>query len=167
MQTFQSTFRHLADANNILLAGPPPDVRVAVNQFLQDELFLLSYFEKTWIGEPVGSRRLPPDFPIEMWNVLERSSAGSTRTTNSLEAYHHSFNVLIPCPHPPVWKFLKSPQKQEALTNNTLQRIQRGCSFRTSPVEAERNTRIQTLISNYTRATADSFLRGISFNYMS
>ena len=32
--------------------------------FLNDELRLLAYFEKTWIGQPVGGRRLPPLFPI-------------------------------------------------------------------------------------------------------
>ena len=66
-------------------------------QFLQDELPLLAYFEKTWIETPVGTRRLAADFPSQMWNALERSSTGSTRTTNALEAYHHAFNALISC----------------------------------------------------------------------
>ena len=46
-------------------------------QFLQDELPLLSYFEKIWIGAPVA-----PDFSIQMWNLLASSSTGSTRITN-------------------------------------------------------------------------------------
>ena len=37
-------------------------------------------------------------------------------------------------------------------------------SFRPRPTEAARNTRIVNLITSYTRATADSFLRGIAFN---
>ena len=53
----------------------------------------------------------------------------STRTTNALEAYHHAFNALISCQHPSVWKFLDSLRNQQALTANTMQRIQRGCSF--------------------------------------
>ena len=90
--------------------------------FLQDELPLLAYFEKTWIETPVGAtRRLTPDFPIQMWNALERSAAGSTRTTNALEAYHHAFNALISCQHPSVWKFLDSLRNQQALTANTTQ----------------------------------------------
>ena len=131
--------------------------------FLQDELPLLAYFEKTWIV----TRRLTPDFPIQMWNALERSAAGSTRTTNALEAYHYAFNALISCQHPSVWKFVDSLRNQQALTANTMQRIQRGRSFRPKPTEAAMNTRIVNLITSYTRATADSFLRGIAFNYMS
>ena len=65
----------------------------------------MAYFEKTWIGTPVGAtRRLTPDFPIQVWNALERSAAGSTLTTNALEDYHHAFNALISCQHPSVWK---------------------------------------------------------------
>ena len=49
-------------------------------QFLQDELPLLSYVEKTWIGAPVaGYRRLDPDFPLQIWNFLNKASTGSTR----------------------------------------------------------------------------------------
>ena len=54
--------------------------------FLVDELPLLAYFEGTWIGPSVGGRRSPSTFPHHMWDVLDGSAAGSTRTTNSLEA---------------------------------------------------------------------------------
>ena len=54
--------------------------------FLADELPLLAYFEGTWIGQCVGGRRPPSTFPHHTWNVLDRSAAGSIRSTNSLEA---------------------------------------------------------------------------------
>ena len=53
---------------------------------MADELPLFAYFEGAWIGQSVGGRRPPSTFPHHMWNVLDRSAAGSTRTTNSLEA---------------------------------------------------------------------------------
>ena len=68
--------------------------------FLNDELRLLAYFENTWIGQPVGGRRLPPLFPHHMWYVRDRSGTGSSRTTNALEAFHHAFNSLLTCQHP-------------------------------------------------------------------
>ena len=95
----------------LLTAISIPAFESLSTQFLQDELPLLAYFEKTWIGTPVGAtRRLTPDFPIQVWNALEMSAAGSTRTTNALEAYHHAFNALISCQHPSVWKFLDSAE---------------------------------------------------------
>ena len=63
--------------------------------FLPDEIPILHYFETTWIGIGVGAGglRRDPLFPHQMWNVLGRHEEGSTRTTNALEAYHHSFNT--------------------------------------------------------------------------
>ena len=71
--------------------------------FLNDELPLLGYFESTWIGQSVGGRKLPPMFSHHMWNVLDRAGTGSTRTTNALESFHHSFNSLLSCTHPASW----------------------------------------------------------------
>ena len=56
-----------------LAFGPVPDVipffESLSSKFLQDELPLLAYFEKTCIGTTVGTQRLAPDFPIQMWNA--------------------------------------------------------------------------------------------------
>ena len=143
-----------------------PTFESLATTFLQDELPLLSYFESTWIGQPVGGRRLAPTFPHHMWNVLDRASTGSTRTTNSLEAFHHTFNALISCQHPTVWKLLLALEQQQNLTEDTLVRIQRGDSFRTSAKETKRNEKLATLLSNYTRPNAGNLLRGVAYNYM-
>ena len=94
---------------------------------------------------------LDPEFPLQMWNVLDRDYTGSTRTTNALDTYRHSLNALISCQHPTIWRTSKHS------TNL------RSCSFRPS---AARNNRIQNLTDNYTRADADRLLRGIAYNYM-
>ena len=93
--------------------------------FEEDELELISYFEATWIGRVVGrkQRRTPAKFPAAMWNFLGRHFTGSTRTANSLEAFHHSFNSLVACEHPSIWVLLKSLQRQQALTDNMLSHI--------------------------------------------
>ena len=134
--------------------------------FLNDELPLLSYFESTWIGQSVGGRRLPPMFPHYMWNVLGRAGTGSTRTTNALESYHHSFNWLLSCTHPNVWKLLESLAAQQNQTRSRMLRISRGDTFKVSAINRIRNERIRNLISNYTRARAMDFLRGIGYNYL-
>ena len=95
--------------------------------FLIDELPIVAYFEKTW---PTSKRRLEPMFPLHMWNVLDRVSEGSSRTTNSLEAFHHTFNSLLSCQHPSIWKLLDSLQKQQNLTQNIMAKINRGETFR-------------------------------------
>ena len=134
--------------------------------FLNDELRLLAYFENTWIGQPVGGRRLPPLFPHHMWNVRDRSGTGSSRTTNALEAFHHTFNSLLTCQHPTIWKLLESLESHQNLSRSTIFKIGRGDSFRPSVQERRRNERIQNLVASYTQATADDLLRGIAYNYM-
>ena len=134
--------------------------------FLPDELPILHYFESTWIGLTVGGRRMAPAFPHVMWNVHDRYTDGASRTTNALEAFHHSFNSLISCQHPSIWTLLTSLEKQQALTTNTINEITRGTSLDHSAKDRKRNERIQTLVSGYTLPQADRMLRGIAYNYM-
>ena len=132
--------------------------------FLDDDLRLLAYFENTWIGQPVGGRRLPPLFPHHMWNVRDRSGTGSSRTTNALEAFHHTFNSLLTCQHPTIWKLLESLESQQNLSRSTIFKIGRGDSFRPSVQERRRNERIQNLVASCSQATADDLLRRIAYN---
>ena len=123
---FRIRVKKLAALAFIPVADVIPAFESLSTHFLQDELPLLAYFEKTWIGTPVGAtRRLTPDFPIQMWNALERSAAGSTRTTNALEAYHHAFNALISCQHPYAWKVLDSLRNQQAHSQHNATHPQR------------------------------------------
>ena len=164
--SFRIRVKKLAALAFIPVADLLPTFESLSMTFLVDELPLLHYFEATWIGLPVGGRRLDPTFPHHMWNVHGRHSTGSSRTTNSLEAFHHSFNALVACQHPTIWKLLQSLEKQQNMTVNTINRIMRGDTFKPSAKEKTRNARITTLIASYTRATADDFLTGIAYNYM-
>ena len=65
----------------------------------------------------------PARFPAAMWNVAGRHFTGSTRTTNALEVFHHSFNSLVACQHPSIWVLLKSLQRQQALTDDMFSHI--------------------------------------------
>ena len=125
---------------------------------------LLAYFENTWIGQPVGGQRLPPLFPHHMWNVRDRSGTGSSRTTNALEAFYHTYNSLLTCQHPTIWKLLESLESQQNLSRRTI--FGRGDSFRPSEQERRRNESIPNLVSSYTQAAADDLLRGMAYNYM-
>ena len=134
--------------------------------FLNDELPLLSYFESTWIGQAVGGRRLPPMFSHHMWSVLDRAGTGSTRTNNALESFHHSFNSLLSCTHPAVWKLLESLEAQQNHTRSQMLRISRRDTFKVSAINRRRNQRVMNLISHYTLANSMDFLRGIGYIYL-
>ena len=68
---FRIRVKQLAALAFIPVADVIPAFESLDTQFLLDELPLLAYLAKTWIGTPVGATRsLTPDFPIQMWNAL-------------------------------------------------------------------------------------------------
>ena len=123
----------------------------------------ITYFESTLIFSPVRRiGRTPPIFPLTMWNVVGRHFAGTTRTTNSLESFHHALNSLLTCKHPTIWVLLKALHRQQALTN-TLSYITLGETKKLVAAQKAWNARIITLVSTYSNADADKTLRGIAF----
>ena len=54
----------------------------------------------------------------------------------------------------------------DVVSNNPMQRVARGCTFKPNKMQEGRNTRIQALIAGYNRADAARFLRGIALNYI-
>ena len=136
--------------------------------FEEDELELISYFEATWNGRVVGrkQRRTPARFPAAMWNFVGRHFTGSTRTTNTLEAFHQPFTSLVACKHPSIWVLLKSLQRQQALTDNMLSHIAQGETKLPGTRERARNARIATHVSAYDRSDPEKTLRWIAFNYI-
>ncbi|CAF1542048.1 unnamed protein product [Adineta ricciae] len=61
---------------------------------------LLNYFEDTYIGRRRPNGRAKPRYPIELWNMHERTINGAMRTNNQAEAWHRRFNSAIECEHP-------------------------------------------------------------------
>ena len=119
---FRIRVNKLAALAFIPAADVKPTFESLSTKFLHDELSLLAYFEKTLIGTPVGAtRRLTPDFLIQMWNASEVGEVLLlTLPVQRLVGLPHACNAMIPCQHPSVWKFLDSLRNQQALTANTM-----------------------------------------------
>ena len=67
----------------------------------------LIYFENTWVGRRVGlGSRLPPDYPIALWNCRTAALDLAPRTTNALEGWHNGLRSCIDGNHPTIWRFL-------------------------------------------------------------
>ena len=163
---FQTTCEDVVCSGLVPVSDVVANFKSLATTFLNDELPLLGYFESTWIGQSVGGRRLPPMFSHHMWNVLDRAETGSTRATNALESFHHSYNYLLSCTYPAVWKLLESLEAQQNQNRSRMLGISRGDTFKVSAINRRRNERIMNLISHYTLANAMDFLRGIGYNYL-
>jgi hypothetical protein len=67
---------------------------------------LVTYFEAYYIGCLRGrgakQRRVTPSYPIETWNVQERTLAGMPRTNNPVEGFHNGYRSSLGGTNPTI-----------------------------------------------------------------
>ncbi|CAF4495412.1 unnamed protein product, partial [Rotaria magnacalcarata] len=74
---------------------------------------VLDYSEDTYIGRRRPNGRATPRYPVNLWNMHQRTINNSMRTNNQTEAWHRRLNSVIQCEHPSLWIFIQSLQKEE------------------------------------------------------
>lgn len=109
---------------------------------------LLDYFEDNYIGRRRPTGRATPRFPIDLWNMRERTLAGAMRTNNNAEAWHRRLNSVIDCQHPSLWMFITSIQKEENYIHCQLLKTNAGQSSQPLKKYLDYNTRLKTLLLN-------------------
>jgi hypothetical protein len=99
------------------------------------------YFESTYIGtwkmtkpKPIRGQPTPqpiltrtrPDFPVEHWNLFERTLEGRDRTNNRVEAWNSAISKSFKKPHPTMWELLRQIQVEANLTCSRIQHVSAG-----------------------------------------
>ena len=114
---------------------PPNCVTEALQELMgslddeTDELLsdFLSYFEATWIGVVQRGRRRCPLFAISLWNVNSHVEQDLPQTNNSIEGWHHSFDLRVAITHPTIRplsvKLVKEQASNELLLEQVLAQI--------------------------------------------
>ncbi|CAF1321107.1 unnamed protein product [Didymodactylos carnosus] len=74
---------------------------------------LLNYFEDTYLGRHRPTGRSDLLFPIEFWNMYQRTTELSMRTNNSAESWHRGLSSVMQCQYPSLWSFITSLQNEE------------------------------------------------------
>ena len=89
---------------------------VTRNQYDGDADEVLDYFEDTYVGCFCRNapRRLPL-FPIELWNMFNRTAEELPRTNNNIEAWRNGFQANVSSTHPTFWKFLDILLREERI----------------------------------------------------
>ncbi|CAF3251734.1 unnamed protein product [Rotaria sp. Silwood2] len=88
----------------------------------------LGYFKKTWIGEPKkrGTGRKKPLFPIELWNVYDRTVANLPRSNNSIEGWHNAFAKRVAIAHPSISKLTEKIRREQSKFEVDIAQIPQG-----------------------------------------
>ena len=63
-----------------------------------------------------NAARRPPVFPINLFNMFDRSDVELPRINNSKEGWHRSFNAQASSYHPTFSKLLENLKREEPLT---------------------------------------------------
>ncbi|XP_042148461.1 uncharacterized protein LOC121837088 [Ixodes scapularis] len=147
---------------------PQDDVEGAFTELassIRAELLLVvDYFEDVFIGRLTARGRRDAQFPIKLWNHHDTVLQGGSKTTNSVEAWHRSFQAHVQCSHPTLWRFLEVLQREDALQLHRLGRLEMGQRFKQASKYAKAAERLKTLAREYDATDVRRFLRGVARN---
>ena len=108
-----------------------------------------------------------PLYDKEIWNVRERVAADEPKTTNSLEAWHRRFQIIIGKSHPNIYEFITKLKAEQSYTDFRLDKIYAG----EDPVKIKRKTitqtqRLKNIVMKYENyPDVLEYLRGCARNF--
>ncbi|KAK4885771.1 hypothetical protein RN001_002042 [Aquatica leii] len=129
---------------------------------------LLEWYEDNYL-ERINRRengRRSPLFPVDMWNLHERTLNGEDRTNNHAEASHRRLQTELAMDHPTIWKLIEGLKKVQKGRDVFYERLVAGNS---PPKKLKKyrdaDERILRLVRDYEDRDIIEFLRGIAHNY--
>lgn len=128
---------------------------------------VLDWLEDNYIGRMNrnGTRR-NPIFPVQMWNVFERTINGQDRTNNHSEAAHRRLQSVLQMDHPSLWRFIRSLRKVQKERDLLYEQMVAGHE---PPVKRrkyrEADSRILNLVRDFANRPMAEYLRGIAHNF--
>ena len=92
---------------------------------------------------------MAPLFPMEIWNVRQRTLDGLPRTQNPVEAFHLAMQQGT-ATHPSLWSLINELKNEEALAKMKVQQFIEGRGVKAQrKCYASQNIRLKSLIEKY------------------
>lgn len=125
---------------------------------------LLLYWEKNYVGRRLLN--IPARFPIEKWNLFERTTRNLPRTNNSVEAWHNSFKTSVACHHPGVNKLIEHMKNEQGRTEIYISRFRSGFrkTISKSAKTYQLNERLKNLFTTYRFGNIDAYVAQVAAN---
>lgn len=137
---------------------------IIAEDFAEELQPLLIYWEKNYIGRRLLN--IPPRFPIENWNLFDRTLQNLPRTNNSVEAWHNSFKTSVACHHPAVNKLIDHLKKEQGRTEIYMSKYR--CGFRKNVSKSAKtyqlNERLKTLMHSYRFSNIKEYVAQVAAN---
>jgi hypothetical protein len=123
----------------------------------------MDYFEDSYIGRRRPNGRATPRYPIELWNMHQRTINNSMRTNSQAEAGHRRLISVIESQHPSLWNFIQSLQKEENYIHCQMVKINAGQNTIQTKKDLDYNKRLKNLLLS-PHPTLLAQLEGVAFN---
>ena len=78
------------------------------------------------VGRRRGRGRSAPRYPIQSWNVYERTVQGIPRTNNTAEAWNRRWKVIVGKAHPNIFAMLEKMMKEVQYSATQLELVELG-----------------------------------------
>lgn len=135
--------------------------------FNNDLDVIMNYLEDTYIGRVRrNGLRDAPLFPVEMWNMYNRTRNHLPRTNNNVEGWHNGLQANINACHPNLWKFLDVLKQEENLTRVKVTQCLAGVPQPERKKYKDVNERIMNIVERYPGTPILDYLRYIAYNLL-
>lgn len=157
----------------VALAFVPPEAIEESVEALQDYLPtelqpVMDWFEDFYLGRLRRRRRAEPRFPIELWNLYQRTLEGHSRTNNHAEASHRRLQMELDVEHPSIWHFVDGLRKAQRGRDLYYESLVGGhAAPPRSETYRKADARYLNLAENFHNMDIIEFLTGIVYAYQS
>ena len=124
---------------------------------------LVDYFDETYVnGRIVNQRRLPPQFPPELWSVHDETLNNYPRTNNYAEGWNLKYKLTVGQANPTFWKSVGTIQlhNEEVATKIVQTGIGAPPKKKKQRKYARQQVRLRTLCVNYNNQPVTPQTRG-------
>ncbi|CAJ0959347.1 unnamed protein product [Ranitomeya imitator] len=134
--------------------------------FPQEAIAIANYFEDSYIGQMNRRGRQAPLFPVQFWNVYERTLNDQQRTNNDVEGWHRSFRETCGTLFQNIYHFINCLKHQQELHSFEIIQIIAG-----NPIAARNkkyaviSARVKRIVQDFNNRSLMDYLRGIAYSF--
>ena len=98
----------------------------------------------------LGTSRKKPLFPIELWNVYDRTIMNLPQPNNSIEGWYNTFAKRVAIVHPNFTKLAEKIRREQSKFEMDIAQIRQGQELKPKKVQYQRlDERIKRLVDDY------------------
>ncbi|XP_073417134.1 uncharacterized protein [Dendrobates tinctorius] len=134
--------------------------------FPQEAILIASYFEDSYIGRMNRRGRQAPLFPVQFWNVYERTLNDQQRTNNDVEGWHRSFRETCGTHFQNIYRFINCLKHQQELHSfEIIQKIAGNPIAARNKKYAAISARVKRIVQDFDNRSLMDYLRGIAYSF--